>query len=291
MMKRPSRARELTVQIPADKDAGMPEGAKVTVATFGYGKRPMVIVPGLSLRAVKGAALPLSLSYRRFTLSHTVYVIDRPDPLPDPCTVENLGHALAAAMRKLGIADADVLGVSQGGMISQCLAINDPDLIHRLVLAVTACEPTPEMHEAIGAWIGFAETGSTNMLIRDSFARVYSDAYVRRYRWALPLASKLVGLIPLERFIALAKACLTMGTSDRLSRIMAPVLVIGGAKDKVVGPAASPLLAAKLGCDSYIYENLGHSVYDEARDFNERVLAFFTALDPSPAAEEGAQNA
>ena len=281
MMKRPARARELTVTLPADGDAGLPEGAKATVATFGYGDVPMVMVPGLSLRPVKGAAVGLALSYRRFGLKRKVYVIDRPDPLPEPCTAENLARALAATMRELHVRDADVLGISQGGMLAQYLAINDPDLVRRLVLAVTACEPTPEMQACLGEWIEQASLGNVTGLVRSSFEAVYSENYVRRYRWLLPVASKLTGLMPLPRFITLAKACLTLGTSDKLSRIVAPVLVLGGAKDKVVGPAAAPELAALLGCDSYIYEHLGHSLYEEASDFNERVLAFFTAEDVS----------
>ena len=277
MLKRPNRARELKVELPG--------GATAVVAKFGYGTQPMVIVPGLSLRPVKGAAAVLSMSYRRFVLTHTVYVIDRPDPLPDPCTAETLAAALAATMRALGIRNADVLGISQGGMLAQYLAINDPDLVRRLVLAVTSCEPTPEMEEALGTWVRLAETNTVKQLITDSFQRVYSDAYVRRYRWALPIASKLVGLIPMSRFATLAKACESVSTADKLSRIMAPTLVLGGAQDKVVGPAAAPRLASLLGCDSFIYENLGHSIYEEAPDFNERVLAFFTA--PEPAAEQG----
>ena len=292
MMKRPARAREMTVVLPADKDAGIAAGTKVTVATFGYGKRPMVIVPGLSLRPVKGASLALSMTYRRFTLDYTVYVIDRPDPLPEPCTAENLGHALAATMRQLGITDADVLGVSQGGMLSQYLAINDPDLVNRLVLAVTSCEPTPEMQDRLYAWIELAERGDVTGLVRTSFQDVYSDNYVRRYRWLVPVASKLVGLMPLPRFISLAKACQTVSTRDDLSGILSPVLVLGGAKDKVVGPAAAPVLSALLGCRSYIYENLGHSIYEEAPDFNERVLAFFKLSDEAAAkGAEGEQNA
>ena len=52
------------------------------------------------------------------------------------------------------------------------------------------------------------------------------------------------------------------------------MLVIGGRKDKIVGGQASVELAEKLGCELYMYENLGHAVYEGAKDFNQRVYEF-----------------
>ena len=37
---------------------------------------------------------------------------------------------------------------------------------------------------------------------------------------------------------------------------------------------ASRELADQLGCELYLYENLGHAAYEEAKDFNARVLEF-----------------
>ena len=36
-------------------------------------------------------------------------------------------------------------------------------------------------------------------------------------------------------------------------------------------------IAKKLGCQIYMYENLGHAAYEEANDFNQRVYAFLKA--------------
>ena len=52
-------------------------------------------------------------------------------------------------------------------------------------------------------------------------------------------------------------------------------MVIGGKQDKVVGGTASEEIAEKLGCEYYMYEELGHTVYEEASDFNKRVFEFF----------------
>ena len=34
-------------------------------------------------------------------------------------------------------------------------------------------------------------------------------------------------------------------------------------------------IAEKLGCEIYMYEELGHAAYEEAKDFNKRIYEFF----------------
>ena len=53
------------------------------------------------------------------------------------------------------------------------------------------------------------------------------------------------------------------------------VLVLGGGKDQIVTGEASLEIARKLGCESYIYEDLSHEAYNEAKDFNQRIFTFF----------------
>ena len=79
----------------------------------------------------------------------------------------------------------------------------------------------------------------------------------------------------ISRFIILAKSCLTCNAYDELDKIQCPVLVIGGMKDNVVGWESSKEIAEKLKCNIYMYEDLGHAAYEEAKDFNKRVYDFF----------------
>ena len=53
------------------------------------------------------------------------------------------------------------------------------------------------------------------------------------------------------------------------------MLVIGGGQDKIVTGEATQEMAESLGCESYVYEALGHAAYEEAKDFNRRVYDFF----------------
>lgn len=80
----------------------------------------------------------------------------------------------------------------------------------------------------------------------------------------------------MERFINLAGACLTCDLYPQLHKISCPALVLGGQEDRVLTGGASRELAGALGCELHIYEGLGHAAYEEAGDFNRRILRFFT---------------
>lgn len=62
-------------------------------------------------------------------------------------------------MKALGIAKACVMGVSQGGMIAQYLAIDYPDLVDKLVLAVTLSRQNQAVQNAVDSWMKIAESG------------------------------------------------------------------------------------------------------------------------------------
>ena len=103
----------------------------------------------------------------------------------------------------------------------------------------------------------------------------FSEKYLKKYKVFIPLSIKTQKFMPAERFEKLAKACLTCETYDRLEEIRCPVLVLGGGKDKVVSREASIEIVDKLGCEYYIYEDLSHEEYNEAKDFNKRIYDFF----------------
>lgn len=97
--------------------------------TFGIGPKPLIMIQGLNTRSIKGAAIPLAYMYRIFAKEYQVYLFDRRTNIEKGITVKELAEDISAAMDVLGISGADVLGVSQGGMIAQYLAIKRPDLI------------------------------------------------------------------------------------------------------------------------------------------------------------------
>ena len=243
--------------------------------TFGNGTKPLVMIQGLNTRGIKGTALPLAYMYRIFTKEYKVYLFERRPILEENITVEDMADDMAACMDALGISDAYVFGVSQGGMIAQYLAIKRPDLVKRLVLAVTVSRNNDTVTKVISAWIDMVRKNEIKQLVYDMAEKMYSDEYVKRYHLMMPLLTLMQKPKDADRFIILAKSCLTCNTYDILDKIQCPTLVIGGKKDKVVGSDAAAEIADKVGCKAHIYENLGHAAYEEAPDFNKMVYDFF----------------
>lgn len=246
--------------------------------TFGRGEKTLLMIQGLNTRGLEGAEM-LGWMYRIFAKDYRVYLFDRRRDLPTDVTVEELAADTAAAMDALGISSADVMGISQGGMIAQYLALRRPELVNKLVLGVTLSRNNGTVCAAIENWIALTERQDWKSLTADMAEKMYSDAYLKRYRPLLPLLSILQKPKDLQRFITLAKACLSCETYEELQKIQCPVFVIGGGQDKIVTAEASLEMAEKLGCKCYLYEELGHAAYEEAKDFNRRVYDFLREED------------
>ena len=253
-------------------------GRQFDYITFGSGAKPLIMIQGLNTRGIKGSALSLAYMYRIFAKDFKVYLFDRRPDVHDGITVREMAADIAAAMDALEITNADVFGVSQGGMIAQYLAIDRPNLVRRLVLAVTLAKNNDTVMHVVNDWVEMVEKGDFKGLVADMAEKMYSEAYVKRYRLLMPLLTSLQKPKDSQRFIMLAKACLTCNTYEILDKIKCPTLVIGGKQDRVVTGAASEEIAEKLGCKIHMYENLGHAAYEEAKDFNQIVYDFLIDL-------------
>lgn len=250
--------------------------AQIGYIRFGKGRKTLVLIPGLSLKDATDAALPLAYMYRIFAKDYKVYVFNRKSPLHKGYTIKEMADDTAFAMKKLKINKADVFGVSQGGIIAQYLAIDYPEIINKLVLGVTISKENKVIKNVAEGWLKMAVNNQYGLLAEDIIKKMYSARYIKRYKWLMPLLKKMSKPKNPERFIILTEACLSFNTYNRLDKIKCPVLVLGGKKDRVVTGKASEEIAEKLNCKIYMYENLGHSVYEEAKDFNQRIYEFLT---------------
>ena len=245
--------------------------------SFGHGERKLIVLPGLSdgLATVKGKALMLSMPFRRFLRDYTVCMFSRKNDMPEGYTIEAMADDQALAMGKLGIDRACVLGVSQGGMIAQCLAIRHPEVVEKLILAVTTPNANGVARAAVSGWIDMALRGDHAALMVDTAEKMYSDAYLRKYRKLFPLLVRFTRPASYDRFLKNAHAILKFDARGELSQIGCPTLIIAGSDDHTVGGEASPELHRSIaGSELFVYDGLGHGVFEEAKDFYERVLAF-----------------
>ena len=83
-----------------------------------------------------------------------------------------------------------------------------------------------------------------------------------------------------QRFLIQARSCLSHDAWEYIDKITVPTLIVAGGQDKIVTCQASLEMADKLkGSELIVYENFGHSLYEEAKDFNSKIIKFIKKAD------------
>lgn len=236
--------------------------------------RPFVILPGLSVKSVLMSANAVAGAYAVFRKDFSVYLFDRRKNLPQKYSVREMAEDTAAAMTALGIKDADIFGVSQGGIMAQYIAAHHPELVHKLVLGSTTWGLSAETEALFARFIQYAREGRGDKLNAGFAEYIYTPAFVEKFGDAIAEFGKLTEPRDLERFVILAGTLNGIDTRPELGMIHCPAFVIGAGNDRITGCAASEQIAELLGCKLYIYENYGHAAYDEAPDYKQRIYDF-----------------
>ncbi len=246
---------------------------------FGHGEKTLVILPGLSVQSVMETADAVAEAMALFAENYTVYVFDRRQDLPPVYPVREMARDTVAAIRALELRDINLFGASQGGMIAQVIAVENPDLVRKMVLGSTAARVTEQNDPVLDEWIRLAEAKDRTSLLLGFGRAIYPPSLFVRYRKLLLASSAQVTDGELERFVILAKGTEGFSIVEELERIQCPVLVIGVAEDQVLDSDATmeiaELLENRPDCSLYMYTGYGHAAYDTAPDYKDRIYAFF----------------
>ena len=245
---------------------------------FGSGPNTLVIIPGLSVQSVLLLADAVVAAYKPLANDFTIYLFDRRKNLPNPYPVRDIARDTQEAIRALGISRASLFGASLGGMIAQVIAIEQPDLVQKLVLGSTTPCVTEQSRKVIGQWIALAQQGDVETLYLKFGEYIYAPSTFEQVRSQLVAAARFVTGDDLSRFITLAQSAQGFDVRDELEKIACPVLVLGASDDAVLGGDSSLQFAERLGGRSnfemHLYEGFGHAAYDFAPDYKERMRRF-----------------
>lgn len=253
------------------------EETEMYYASFGKGSKVFLVLPGLSdgLTTVKGKALFLAKPFAKFLEEYTVYMFSRKSDMPEGYSIREMAADQANALKKLGITKVNVLGVSQGGMIAQYMAIDFPELVEKLVITVSAPRVNEMIQDNVGAWMKMAKEGDHRSLMLDTTEKGYSEQYLKKYRKVYPMIGNIGKPRTYDRFFRNAEAILGFDAYEELHKIECPTYIIGGETDKTVGVEASYELKENIkNSELHIYPGLGHAAYEEAKDFYDRVYEF-----------------
>lgn len=249
---------------------------KLNYVAFGNGQKDLIIIQGLNVRDVKGTGISLALMYRMFAKDYRVYFFDRREVVKEGLTNWDLADDIYCAMEVLNIKSADVLGISQGGMIALALTLEHPKNVNKLVLGVTSSRANDNIKKVVSKWVKCAFNKDYITINKETFSLMYTEKYLKKYKLFMPFLIRMIKPKDFDRFAMLASAILDFDCYDRLNEIKCPVLILGGDKDMITTGLASKEIANKLNCEIYMYPEYGHAVYDETKDFNGRIYAFLS---------------
>ena len=245
--------------------------------TFGTGKRPLIIIPGSGdgLQTVKGMAMPLSITYRILTERYKIYVFSRINELRQGYTTRDMAADVAEEMEALNLDTAYVMGISQGGMIAQWLAVDFPEKVQRLILAVTTAKPSQLARERIQHWQKLSQSGNFKHLMLDIAKHSYTQKSYQKWSLLYNVMGIFGRIKDKQRIDIQSLSCLKHDSLDFLEKINCPTLIIGAEKDDVLGVDGS------LGLHQHIKDSqltilpeCGHALYEQNKDFQKRVLVF-----------------
>ena len=252
-------------------------GKTMDYVTFGKGNQPLVIIPGLGdgLQTVKGMAMPFSITYRKLSERYKIYVFSRINELRQGYTTRDMAADVAEAMETLNLDAAYVMGISQGGMIAQWLAVDFPERVQRLILAVTTAKPSQLARERIEHWQKLSQSGNFKHLMQDIAQHSYTQKSYQKWRLLYNVMGIFGRIKDKQRIDIQSVSCLKHDSLDFLEKINCPTLIIGAEKDDVLGVDGS------LGLHQHIKDSqltilpeCGHALYEQNKDFQKRVLVF-----------------
>jgi len=225
---------------------------------------PLVVFSGLTAEHANptGLARRLQLQMLKPMARHfTVYAVNRKPGLPAGTTIKDLAGHYAEAIAHEFPGPVSVQGISTGGSIAQQFAVDHPQLVHRLVLAATACRLSPH-----------------GRAVQRRFAELIRDGRPRRASAALgpALAATAAGGRTYAALMWLfgssqapddsSDMLLTVVAEDvfdaapELHRITAPTLLVVGGRDRYYSPELFRETAERIpNARLALYHDKGHA--------------------------------
>lgn len=199
---------------------------------------------------------------------------------PGDLSIRLFADDTAGLMDAVGFGEADVLGISMGGMIAQELALNYPEKVDRLVLCATFCGGQESLYADKEVLMKMADrSGTPEQQVKKTISLLFPEEWLEKHgeeyyddffdRYSRAPATEENAL---RQFMATA----TFSTHDRLPQIENPTLVMCGTEDIVIPSENSKIIADRIeGAKLVEFEGAGHGFINQCRDEVQKELAGF----------------
>ena len=255
-------------------------GINLFYETHGTGE-PLLLIYGLAGRGNNWKFQIEALSSRFQIITFDNRGVGETDQPEEAFSLADIADDAAELLDHLGIASANVFGISMGGMIAQELALRHPGRVRKLALGCTHpgikhCLPSPGwVTEIFKSLPGKPR----EQVVRECTPINYSP-FTQEHRSEL-----IESLVPLfvdnrqraHGYAGQLNAIWSFNAFDRLSQLAMPTLVMTGTDDVLVVPGNSKIIAERIPNARLIeFPEAGHLFFiEKADDVNQELLEFF----------------
>lgn len=155
-----------------------------------------------------------------------------------PYTIDLLAEDLIGLLDALDIQNANLVGISMGGMTAITAAKKHPERIGKLI----ACDCGPASSEVSAAsWqtrIDIVRENGIEAIVNETVGRWFAAQTIAKNAEVVEIVSDMVRSTPAEGYIGSAQALSTFDLRPGLDQLKVPTLFISGAEDAIVGGVA-----------------------------------------------------
>ena len=222
------------------------------------------------------------IGLKRLTQQYSIYLTSRKPNLPKGYTAQDMSNDFAEMIRNDIGKPVHIMGMSSGGSSAMHLAVDHPDLVDKLVLAMSGYRLNPNGKRVAELW--------RDLALKEDWQALYQRMGVdvaegSTPEWLTRLLMRLFGKVLLgspksgSDFAIVLDSDINLDVKDKLPAIRQTTLVIGGEKDPFYGAdnireTARLIPNARLS----LLKDGGHAVVkSQTKAFEAEILRFLQA--------------
>ena len=199
---------------------------------------------------------------------------------PGPYTLELLGEDVIGLLDTLGIDKVHWVGLSLGGMIGQCIALNYGHRLRSLALCDTSAI-IPEGSQPV--WrerIDTVRTKGVQSLLEQTLERWFTPSFLSQNPPMLEVIRKEFIATPAEGYIGCIEAISRLNYLERLREIKIPTLILVGEDDSGTPVGAAKAMHERIATSRLvILPGARHlSNVEQSMAFNAALVGFLKGL-------------
>ncbi len=196
-----------------------------------------------------------------------------------PYTLELLGADAVGLLDALGIETVHWVGLSIGGMIGQCIALNYPERLESLTLCDTAAAVPQGSQQMRQERIDTARGKGMQALVQPTLERWFTGPFLNENPPAVQRIHDIILATPVAGYVGCNQALGQLNYIDRLAGIQIPTLIIVGEEDLGTPVSASEAIHERIaGSKLVVLPSAAHlSNVEQPEAFNEALMGFLGA--------------